>query len=299
MGLYLSGQILYESSSSTIETVSRVKVRKIVHKLDQFLLEKKILTNLQYHPNIQIPISIFDNAFLFPRAECDLHDAYKYHKMTSLSDWLPQFIEGINFLFNSSIEHYDIKPENILLFPSSSSDGWNVKIADFGLSRIGAHHYYYGCGTTGYMAPEINSLINLDTPYIRHSMDVYSTACMLFYLTDSSSIFPSQMMTMDWYVQMSTNSHIAISKGLIIQPSKRPCLLDFLRILQSDLLLHPLPDQTPSHVLSCTTDHRPEYPEDYNEIYNNGRFQYPFSEGVGYSPSLSALPPHSLLHHQK
>ena len=44
-----------------------------------------------------------------------------------------QIAEGVHFLHHSKIVHRDLKPENVLL---ESVDGWSLKIADFGLSKI-------------------------------------------------------------------------------------------------------------------------------------------------------------------
>lgn len=42
-------------------------------------------------------------------------------------------MDGIDYLHKHDVTHRDLKPENLLL--QSSSDGWRLKIIDFGLSN--------------------------------------------------------------------------------------------------------------------------------------------------------------------
>jgi len=66
-----------------------------------------------------------------------------------------QILEAIKYLHENKVCHRDLKPENLLC---SEIDGVDVvKIADFGLSKMfsGAEKLRTGCGTPGYVAPEI------------------------------------------------------------------------------------------------------------------------------------------------
>ena len=42
-------------------------------------------------------------------------------------------MDGIEYLHDHDVTHRDLKPENLLL--QSASDGWQLKIIDFGLSN--------------------------------------------------------------------------------------------------------------------------------------------------------------------
>lgn len=48
-----------------------------------------------------------------------------------MQDFLGQILSGVDWMHVNTIVHRDIKPQNILV----SSDGRQLKIADFGLSR--------------------------------------------------------------------------------------------------------------------------------------------------------------------
>ena len=79
----------------------------------------------------------------------------RYKRMTE-DDARYCFVEillGIQYLHNNKIIYRDIKPENIMIDMNGS-----LKIADFGLSRMGIRHgelAYTYCGSPEYMAPEM------------------------------------------------------------------------------------------------------------------------------------------------
>lgn len=56
----------------------------------------------------------------------------KYILVSLLQDFMGQILSGVDWMHVNTIVHRDIKPQNILV----SSDGKQLKIADFGLSRL-------------------------------------------------------------------------------------------------------------------------------------------------------------------
>lgn len=64
---------------------------------------------------------------------------------------LLQLLEAVHYLHSRQMIHLDLKPSNILV----THNGHNIKLIDFGLSRVDADERHIGTsGTTGYMAPE-------------------------------------------------------------------------------------------------------------------------------------------------
>lgn len=84
---------------------------------------------------------------------------------------------GMNFLHTATpmIVHRDLKSPNLLVDSS-----WNVKVCDFGLSRIKSHTYLSSksnAGTPEWMAPEV-----LRNEQADHKQDVYSYGVILWEL---------------------------------------------------------------------------------------------------------------------
>jgi len=66
-----------------------------------------------------------------------------------------QIVNGVKYLHSLGIAHRDLKPENLLC--SGEGEEMQIKIADFGLSKIfaGGQQLLTSCGTPDYAAPEV------------------------------------------------------------------------------------------------------------------------------------------------
>lgn len=64
--------------------------------------------------------------------------------------------DGLQCLHSRQIVYRDMKPDNLLIFNVNSTALINVKISDYGISRISAPYGILGTeGTPGYRAPEV------------------------------------------------------------------------------------------------------------------------------------------------
>ena len=70
----------------------------------------------------------------------------------TVHNFFVQLISGVAYLHSMCFAHRDLKLENLLL-----DENWDIKISDFGLSRVYAPNELCKtfCGTILYSAPEI------------------------------------------------------------------------------------------------------------------------------------------------
>jgi serine/threonine protein kinase len=178
--------LLYKGNNSAIyELPDNKVVCKVVHNYNMFLRELKFIQQMKQHTTEQHIIRYYNvipghSIFLMERAEQDLLGWMKTHfrdpdYLRQLRVWMGQLASGFRFLLNNRIEHYDIKPDNLLLV------GNVLKIADFGTCQLERGSYTLYTGTYGFIAPEIMGLTNKEY-YVPHSMDVYSICVMMMYL---------------------------------------------------------------------------------------------------------------------
>ncbi|PFH37469.1 hypothetical protein BESB_039270 [Besnoitia besnoiti] len=101
---------------------------------------------------------------------------------TRARKWLVQLTEGLQYIHSKRILHRDLKPSNILL-----DEGENVKIGDFGISRVMTTTLALAqtaVGTPQYMSPEMCE----NKPYTYKS-DVWALGCVLFELCSLKNAF--------------------------------------------------------------------------------------------------------------
>nr|XP_046226815.1 serine/threonine-protein kinase 17A [Scatophagus argus]XP_046226816.1 serine/threonine-protein kinase 17A [Scatophagus argus] len=95
-----------------------------------------------------------------------------------------QILEGVSFLHQNNVVHLDLKPQNILL--TSSSPLGDIKIVDFGLSRMVSSHQELReiMGTPEYVAPEI-----LNYEPISTATDMWSIGVLAYVMLTGLSPF--------------------------------------------------------------------------------------------------------------
>jgi len=86
-----------------------------------------------------------------------------------------QVLSGVGYLHSIGIVHRDLKPENLLC---ASRDSLDIKITDFGLSKIlgtEAVSMFTACGTPSYVAPEVLKCEGYDK-----SVDLWSIGVIVY-----------------------------------------------------------------------------------------------------------------------
>ncbi|KAF8085698.1 hypothetical protein N665_0650s0011 [Sinapis alba] len=96
-------------------------------------------------------------------------------------------LQGLEALHTDGYVHCDLKPDNILLFPSTSfGEPWDAKLADFGLSKEpNTYHLLKLAGTNMYMPPEVT-----EDPQglVGAALDIWSLGCVVFEMFGGKAI---------------------------------------------------------------------------------------------------------------
>ncbi|GAX14838.1 hypothetical protein FisN_29Lh046 [Fistulifera solaris] len=95
-----------------------------------------------------------------------------------------QVLQALSFLARKDVDvlHCDLKPENIVLKDPNKSD---VKVIDFGASRMSNIDMYSNIQSRSYRAPEVM----LGLPY-NVAIDMWSLGCILVELHNGRALFP-------------------------------------------------------------------------------------------------------------
>jgi serine/threonine-protein kinase len=127
--------------------------------LDDFRKEVRLTAQLD-HPNI-LPIKnaqFIDGLFsiAYPLGECTLEDRMQRRMaIRTRLELAEQMLEASAFAHDNRVIHCDLKPDNLILFPSHNGSSFRLRLTDFGISKLSARTVLAsGSGTIGYVAPE-------------------------------------------------------------------------------------------------------------------------------------------------
>jgi calcium/calmodulin-dependent protein kinase I len=157
---------------------------------------------------------------------------------TKAATVIRKMVSAIDYLHKEGIVHRDLKPENLLL--KDNKDDTEIKIADFGLSKIVSSKVMMqtACGTPGYVAPEILKTQGYDKEVDLWSIGVitYILLCGFppFYNDNIAELF-EQIMRADYdfpheyWHSISKEAKDFVSKLLVAEPSERMTSQDALK----------------------------------------------------------------------
>lgn len=143
-------------------------VAKSTAKRHRVLAEKDIMTRLD-HPRIlklhwafQTQSELFFVLEVCPCGELFTHMQRKFTE-PEVKFYIAQVVEAIEYLHAQGVLYRDLKPENCLV----DCHG-NLKLADFGLSKLTQEKTYSFCGSPEYLSPEMLTVNGHD-----YKSDVY------------------------------------------------------------------------------------------------------------------------------
>lgn len=194
-------------TAGTAGTVGKyaLKLYKIrpSNRYESVLLEPSILTEISImirlsHPNILQLLDVtyavertlyFDESIgsVFPLASSNLSQYLSLNKLQKQQkdDITYQILKGFEYLHSRNIVHGDIKDQNILISPTSH--GIEIKISDFGLSRIlscGSNHLKKVMYALEYRPPEIF----WDLPF-SYEADLWAIGTLLYRIYANTDLF--------------------------------------------------------------------------------------------------------------
>lgn len=218
MGNYNIIRILGRGSYGTVELIEHKQTKELAalktiiinksEEVNDVINEIKIMSKL----NSKYVVKIFDwaheqNKFLIIMEwaqKGDLNNLINEHieiKKLIDSKILDKIIYqttcGIKDLHDQQIIHRDIKPSNILLF-----DDYNVKLADFGVSKfmLSNVNAYTQVGTPYYMSPEI-----INGYSYSYSADYWALGCVFYELLTLTKPFNGSNILALFYKIMNGN----------------------------------------------------------------------------------------------
>jgi len=159
----------FEQLKREIDIMKRIKHKNILKLYD--IYEDK--------HRVYIVMELVEGSELFDRIV-----KKGYYTEKEAVNIIKQILDAVKYLHENDIAHRDLKPENLLC--SGEDDEENVKIADFGLSKMfsASDKLMTGCGTPGYVAPEVLLSETYDS-----KVDIWSIGVITYILLSGYSPF--------------------------------------------------------------------------------------------------------------
>ena len=183
-GIFGSVKLGVEKKTNQRVAIKIIKKNKAKESDIELVRNEIDIMKLCYHPYVVHLLDHFENGeYIFIVMEYikggSLTDYMKSQKFNfterRAAELIYQLAKGIKYLHKYGIIHRDLKPDNIML--TEASDKGNIKIMDFGLSKIlgKKEKSTDGFGTLTFVSPEV--LIR--KPYNKE-VDIWSLGVILY-----------------------------------------------------------------------------------------------------------------------
>ena len=183
-GIFGSVKLGVEKKTNQRVAIKIIKKNKAKEKDIELVRNEIDIMKLCYHPYVVHLLDHFENGeYIFIVMEYikggSLNDYMKSNNFNfterRAAELIYQLAKGLKYLHKYGIIHRDLKPDNIML--TEASDKGNIKIMDFGLSKIlgKKEKSTDGFGTLTFVAPEV--LIR--KPYNKE-VDIWSLGIILY-----------------------------------------------------------------------------------------------------------------------
>jgi serine/threonine protein kinase len=165
---------------------------------------------------------------------CDQGDLFDFSANEQDEDLIKplfmQILDAMDYMHAKGVYHRDIKLENILLASDDIDDVVTCKVADFGLATQDRYSFEYGCGSTGYLAPE-HFVSNPDVPYDTAASDIWSLGILLLGLLFGTVPWQDASDTDPGFIEFKKNPRVLLT---LFPDLSLDCFQFLLRLLELD-----------------------------------------------------------------
>ncbi|XP_010484956.1 PREDICTED: mitogen-activated protein kinase kinase kinase 1-like [Camelina sativa] len=235
------------------------------NQVKDFHKEVRIMLRLRNHPRIVQALSSFVHLSAPPEEE-GCHIYMEYASKGTLYNMISRFrgkpmpenmirraalmiLQGLHALHSNGYVHCDLKPANVLVFPSTTvGEPWDLKLADFGFSKepcTDSRSLFHG--TEQYMPPES---LGPDGEMGSSTVDIWSLGCMVIEMFGGCALNMGDRYMWRLPILVSPVADDFLMRCLALQPSRRATA--------AELLNHPFLAQQYSTVPILTE--MPPYP---------------------------------------
>ena len=229
---------LIQSENYKIDIISALKGPNIVNICENFvenlnsktyllfIMEKALKDLSDFHKSLSEDFSLINNVFIEKIGD------------NLLKFLVKQIIDGLEQLERNEYLHFDIKPENILVYSDLS-----IKLSDFGLLRevSNIENIYVPGGTPGFLSPEYYHSKHISVELAK-KMDYFSLGSTIFFLKYGKLIY--KICKEDNKREIQENIIYSIPKAKHFIQSKNKCNRDFVNFLCD--LIETSPNSRPS-----------------------------------------------------